>query len=123
MSSDKELAARWDAELERRGKTAVAAKLASGDEGAGTGADFRLFVQGLQNPTRGYVEESLGRLDRQEKAAEAAAMAEAQAARAEAKADRADEKVVNTKRFHYIFWPALVAALAAVLSVVHEWIK
>jgi len=99
MTSDE---ARWNAELECLGKTAVAAKLMSGDVGTGSGAELKLSMSGLKNPTRGYVEEWLGRLDREEKA------------------DRAAAKVVDARRFHYIFWPALVAALAAVFSVLHE---
>ena len=106
MTSDE---ARWNAELERLGKTAVAAKLMSGGVGTGSGAEVKLSLSGLKNPTRGYVEEWLGRLDREEKADRAAA-----------KADRAEAKVVDARRFHYIFWPALVAALAAVFSVLHE---
>ena len=109
MTSDE---ARWNAELECLGKTAVAAKLMSGGVGTGSDAELKLSMSGLENPTRGYVEEWLGRLDREEKADRAAA-----------KADRAAAKVVDARRFHYIFWPVLVAALAAVFSLLHEWIK
>ena len=116
MTSDE---ARWNAELEHLGKTAVAAKLMSGGVGPGSDAELKLSMSGLENPTRGYVEEWLGRLDREEKADRAAAKAD----RAAAKADRAEAKVVDARRFHYIFWPVLVASLAAVFSLLHEWIK
>jgi hypothetical protein len=52
---------RWDAELQRRGAGDVAAALASEGVGIGRGAEFRLFVPDLPNPSRGYVEDWLGR--------------------------------------------------------------
>jgi hypothetical protein len=56
---------RWDAELERRGVAAVAAALASEGVGIGRGAEFRLFVPDLPNPSRGYVEDGAASASRE----------------------------------------------------------
>jgi hypothetical protein len=91
---------RWDAELERRGVAAVAAALVRDGVGAGRGAKFRLFVPDLPNPSRGYVEDWLGRTE----------------ARAAAR---------ETKRFHCILWPSVIGAgtgIIAVWPVVRDWL-
>jgi hypothetical protein len=56
---------RWDVELERRGIATVVAALASDGVGIGRGAEFRLFVPDLPNPSRGYVGDRLGQGARQ----------------------------------------------------------
>jgi len=76
---------RWEAELGRRGISAVAAVLASTGVGIGRGAEFRLFVPDLPNPSRGDVEDWLGRKE---------ALAATR----------------HTRRFHRIFWPSLIGA-------------
>jgi hypothetical protein len=51
--------ARWEDELNRLDTTAVVAKLHH--MGFGRGAEVRLDVREMQDPTRGFVEEWLGR--------------------------------------------------------------
>ena len=54
--TDHPLAPRWDAVLEKRGLTAVKLYLAPDNIGTGQNAEVRLFVSGLQDPQRDYVE-------------------------------------------------------------------
>lgn len=90
---------RWDAELERRGVSAVIAYLASDQVGASQNADVRLFVVGLEDPARRYVERWLGR-----KEADAARLAE----------ERHRETLrIGQKAARWAFW-AFVAGAAAV---------
>jgi hypothetical protein len=64
---------RWNTELDKRGIVVVAAFLANNHfVGQGELAEFKLFVAGLQNPTKSYVERWLAR-----KEAEAAQLTEA----------------------------------------------
>lgn len=100
MTDETERNAAWDAELEGRGVAAVAAFLAGDGVGAGRNAEFRLFIpDSVTNPTRGCIEDWLGR-----KEATVAAR--------------------ETFRFHCIFSPALIAAIAGVIAawpVVRSW--
>jgi hypothetical protein len=99
MSVEKE---RWDEELERLGKASVTARLGIKEaSGAGPNADFRLWVSGLRDPPRRYVEEWLQRKEAEEKATEA-------------------------KRFWCIFVAAVLAVIVGVIAawpVVRDWIK
>jgi hypothetical protein len=90
--------AKWDAELDHRGVAAIAAALSGG--GVGRGAEFRLFVSDLANPSRAYVEDWLGRKE-------------------------ARATLRETRRFHCIFWPSLVAAGASIVAawpVLRDWL-
>jgi hypothetical protein len=92
------------------GKTAVVAKLMSADVGAGRGAEFRLFVTGLPNPSRGYVEDWLGRLEAEEKTAEAVA------------------KTLETKRHHVNVFIGIAGIIIGILlsiawPVARDWIN
>jgi hypothetical protein len=69
--TDHPLAPRWDAVLEKRGLTAVKLYLAPDNIGTGQNAKVRLFVSGLQDPQRDYVEGWIAR-----KEAEAARLVE-----------------------------------------------
>jgi hypothetical protein len=56
-----------DAELDKRGRAAIAAMLTEA-VGANRGATVRLWVQGLPDPDRAYVEDWLGRKEAEEAA-------------------------------------------------------
>jgi hypothetical protein len=108
MSVEKEWGAKWSAELERRGVASVVAMLSGSEVGIGRGSDFRLFIQGMPNPSRGFVEDWIGRKEAEERLLEA------------------DKRQLEAKRFRYLLWPTLVAALAAAIAawpVVRDWIK
>lgn len=95
---------RWDAELDRRGVTAIRAYLASDQVGASQNADVRLFVAGLEDPARHYVERWLVR-----KEADAALLAEA----------RYHEMLkISRKSARWAFWAFVAGAGAAVIGIV-----
>jgi hypothetical protein len=56
-----------DAELKKRGRAAIAAMLTEA-VGTNRGATVRLWVQGLPDPDRAYVEDWLGRKEAEEAA-------------------------------------------------------
>ena len=66
--------------------------------GAGRASPFPLGIHGMQDPTREFIEGWIIRKD-------------------------AATRKLETMRFHYIFWPALLAALAAVWFVVRDLMK
>jgi hypothetical protein len=59
----------WTAQLDRRGLTSVVAPLS--DVGASRGAEFRLFIADMPNPSRGFVEDWIGRKESEAEATEA----------------------------------------------------
>ena len=94
---------RWDEELERRGVAAITAYLASGGVGTGQNAEVHLFVTGLENPQRQYVERWLGR-----KEAEADRLAE----------DRHRETLkVSRKSARWAFWAFIAGAVAVFVGL------
>jgi hypothetical protein len=94
-----------DAELNRRGVAVVAALLANDDAvGIGRGAEVRLFATGLSNPERGYVEDWLGRKER-----ETAVTA----------AHRHQEVTKSAQEAaKYAAWSAVVGAISAVAGII-----
>ena len=96
-SIEKEWAIRWDQALDRRGTASVVATLVSG-VGVGRASPFPPGIHGIQDPTRGFVEDWIVRKE-------------------------AANRKLETMRFHYIFCPALLAALAAVWFVVRDLMK
>jgi hypothetical protein len=91
----------WDAALEKMGRDTVRIRLIQMSEDRST--TFKLPDQ--PGCKRGYAEDWLARMEVEDRA----------------RANRAE--TVETKRFHYIFWPALLAALAAVWFVVRDVIQ
>jgi hypothetical protein len=96
-----ELTVRWDAELRRLGRAAVIARLENG--GAHANSDYKLFVSGLRDPLRGYVERWLAR---QEEASEKAARA------------RHDQSM---RRSTFAICVSVLALLIAMLALWRKW--
>jgi hypothetical protein len=92
-----------EAELKRRGVAAVTAMLA-GSVGSNPGAEVRLWVHGLPDPDRAYVEDWLGRQE-----TDAAATAGKRHEEATKPAQEAAK---------YALWAVIVGAAAAVLSAI-----
>jgi hypothetical protein len=98
MSIEETWGAKWSEELDRRGMASVVAMLSSRAVGTGRASTYYFGIQGMPDPTREFVE---GWIIRREAAT----------------------RKLETRRFHYIFWPALLAALASVWFVVRDWFR
>ena len=99
-SVEKEWGAKWTEELDRRGFPSVVATLASG-VGPGRASPYHLFIQGMPEPTREFVE---GWICRREAA----------------------EKATETRRFWLIFVAAVLAVVVGIIAawpVIHGWIR
>ena len=109
--SDPSLEQRWDAELEKRGLAAVTLLLDAYNVGIGRNAEVRLFVPGLENPQRDYVEGWIRR-----KEGEGSRLAE----------DRHRETLrvgeealrVSRKGVRWAFWAFVMGALSVLIGLV-----
>ena len=98
----------WSAQLDRRGLTSVVAALSGSEVGIGRGAEFRLFIAGMQNPSRGFVEDWVGRKEAE--------------ARAEARAKEAEAKVTEARRHrHNLTVNIVLSILAVVVAIAIAW--